>query len=401
MPLSYDATIYAPTKLIQEGGENVHVALRSLENPDQAKTSSQYNSDNGVGGGFDGVSSSTFTISSDKVHIIEDFILQINCRNTSGNLTITPNVVPFLINRIEVMVNGSIFENIYPYELYSETLMNEPQEYVVAQQTTLNMSPTTYNAANAIAASTNQTYYLPLRCFVNNTLFMCQLINQVQIRVYWASTPVSSGSGTLSLVSSFLWAMGKSFAARIRDRLIQKFNARKHVTRTVTRRDNSIAFGTLTNAVSSEQPLSGLTGSFCSIKMMLVAASAVPASDALYTYEPLSYITIKDSSGIPLNSIQNIPAELVQYVWPKVTGGYPGQGQQVKYIYEYPLGDAPCESENEGDASGFSYFNGKFNLMITPGTLSTSPGSYTMRVCGYQYTLVSQNVDGSVDVAFV
>lgn len=398
MVLSYDSTMYQPVKGVTADSEDINLALRSLEKPNQVKMFAQITQDSSPGNSpFSGSASSLFTLSTDKVHVIQDNILQIILTETGGSNSITPLAGSYIFNYIQAQLNGTVIEQILPYMLYAEWICNYPQEFIVAQQDTLNIDPSTYGASQTISASGSATFYYPFTTFWNNTVFMPQCINQLQLQVYYASNPWTNvGTGNIS--NAYLWSSGKSYAPAIRDQIVKRMNAKPHITRTVIRRDSSLTVSSATNAQQFQQNLSALTGTYSGLKIMARPSSATRGN--LYAFEPFSTISLLDSSGTPVNNIMNIPAPFLGQVVPKISCGYAGQGMYTKKVYHYPLGDAAAETELTGDSSGGVYLNGKYNIQMTPGTMSTSPQNLYLQIVAYNYALVRQDVDGSITVSY-
>lgn len=113
MPISFGNDAYMPVRSVKYQNEDVNVEIDSLTDPKVQKVIAQVTPDsNPPQNPFDGTSSSVFTISSDRVQIIEDCVLQMNVRESGGSQSITFLVTPYMFNRIEVQVNGAVWSTI-------------------------------------------------------------------------------------------------------------------------------------------------------------------------------------------------------------------------------------------------------------------------------------------------
>ena len=393
-----DTTNYqAVSKQQNNIGNPIYMELESLGYPKATTEIAQITASNSLGA-FNGVSYQTFELSSDRIHVIKKFILQLDVENSSATLAVSPVVSPWLFDRIELLSDSSTLSTLYPYQLYSEYLLDNSQEWITNVSSDINISPSTYDGNNTIAPSGTARFYIPFSFFINDTAFMPAVLSRLRIKTYWNNSVVNNGSGGAMTISDcVLLSYGDVYDSKIRDALLQRYRSYDHVWKSTDRRDSSISLGVISSNVAITKLMSSLTGSFSNIRMSLRDSSFTHGN--LYNFEDISNITILDSSSQPVN-YQNIPSRLLRTVL-RSEMGYPSQSSATKEIYDYPLSMDPWATEKCGKLSGRQIFNGRYQVKLTPGVLTNSGTAHDLLMYGTQYVELTLKKSGELVVQYL
>lgn len=388
---------YLAVSRFNVNGSNKLVHRDSQRAPRQKFTIANISPNNVPGNAFQSAGSfATFDISTDHIHVPDQFTLKMDITNTDGTNTYTAMPAPYLISYIEVRIDSSVVETIYSDDLYKETLLMYNQEELEVRGPSMNIDPATYDANGAIATSGSVSYYLPFRNCLSKSLFMPAVTNKVRLFVYFRNGPQEAGDGlasALQLDNLTLYLSGVRYSDVIANRLLNRYKASPHVVRSLVRRDGSVQVSNV-ETTKFKQSLDSLTGKFAFFNLMLIDQAST--GSARYTPLEFSDITLLTSAGVPVN-VQDLPETLLRNIFPSEL--LLGQGSSVKRVINYPLCDNPELTFCRRIASGYEQMNGKYNLQITPNLGAST--NVNVSITAYQYCQIETTTNGTVVVSYL
>jgi hypothetical protein len=140
--------------------------------------------------------------------LLYDFYLQVTLTETGGANSVTPVSAPLLVSYIQILGENSGVElqRLFGQSMWAD-LGLYTNEDIQTISSKINMG-TNFQPLAAIAASGTATYtILPITNFFPYVKLYTQPLNSyITIRVWWNGNSVFSGSGTLALSSSTLFA---------------------------------------------------------------------------------------------------------------------------------------------------------------------------------------------------
>lgn len=327
---------------------------------------------------------------------IDMAFLQLVCSETGGSNTVTPVVAPFLLDRIEIGVNGqpNPVQIIYAEHLYAkwQFLYSEQQNQLFAGNS-LNMTTSAYAGESAIAAGGSATYLIPVTISLLDKFNPDVIKNDIIINVYPRANPVSAGTGTLQL-TSIQWQF-QSNENTIQDAALGNLYSKLPALIDYTNIIQLTYTGTFTAASQVEIPLQGVSG-LSPAMFFVIRASKAAASSAIRTFTALGG-TVESSGFIDVvNGAKNtllgsgaISPQLVRYQLPALfTHGDMSSKVPIYWLY---FNDNAAASIIHGKINGGVQLTGREFLRLTPGT-GFSTGTYTVDM--YFYVNASLSLSG-------
>jgi hypothetical protein len=318
----------------------------------------------------------TFRLKPNFCNLITDAHLQIVCSETGGANSVTPVVAPFLINRIEIGLDGSPVTNqtIYPEWLYAKYQFFYSEEVASALAfNAQNMTATAFAGESAIPAGTSATYLLPLTNCLITSIDPSTIRSDVIITIYPATNPVSAGTGTLQLTSmQLLLDSEQNPAVEAATRSLLRSNPFVHdyinfVPQTWT--------GTLTAGVQSEISISGVNQLAAAV-LITVRASKSFTGSAIRTFADLgndALINLTDQNKVSILGSGALQSRYLRGQQLLKTHGTMATVVPLYWILHSDIQEALAT----GRIAGFYNYNGYQYLQITPGSAFSS-GTFTV-----------------------
>ena len=318
----------------------------------------------------------TFRLAPNSCSQIDNAYLELTCIESGGLASVTPVVAPFLIDRIDVGLNGTVnpLQSLPAEWLY---LMNQ---FITAEEVasflalnSQNMTATAYAGESAIAASGTAVYLIPLLGSLF-TLLNPQTYNaDVIIQVYPRAAPVSAGTGTLQLSNARLRIHTR------KDDLVDNYSARLHgmYDRLISYTNFFITTHsqTLTAGTQTEIALQGVQSTVGAMCVMLRASKSVTAS-AIRVFSALGgtsefngAIDLVDYSKITLMGSGAVSPQLTRLSTAWTTRG---DFSSKVAVYWLIFSEDPSSTAVRGKHTGAVAMDGRQFLRLTPGTGFTS-----------------------------
>lgn len=347
-----------------------------------------------TGGGFIDVDISGQTC----VHHIDDLVLNMVVQNTSSTNPALLLPMPYVINRVEIQMNGGQnVETIYSQNIMTTTI-NSTDEINANRAISEGYDPATYGPdGTGILASSSRSYNMPLHSFLSKLFF--PVVASCKLRIYFnggSSVLTSASVATASnlIMQSFnIYLQGRCYAPHIVNMLIQRYRQATHISRGIIRRYQLINLGATTAGVQLSQTLSAFTGTFVYLRCLLLATGATQENQLPNNFKAWQNISLINSAGTPW-SFQNIPQDLIRYVWNP--SKYNSKATTVVNQLELDFAADPYASFKQMKDTGSLFMDGRYLLKPTPNV--TAAGGLDLIVCSLQECLVCVNPNGSVEI---
>jgi hypothetical protein len=300
---------------------------------------------------------------------------------------------PFLIDRIEVGVNGqpNPVQIIYAEHLYAkwQFYYTEQQNQLFAGNS-LNMTTAAYAAESAIAASGSAVYQIPLAMTLFDKINPDLLKSDIIVTVYPRANPVSAGTGTLQLTSIDL--RFHSIENPLQDSSVLSLHSKYTSLIDYCNIVNLTWTGSLQAATTVEIPLQGISG-LCPALFFVVRASKAAASSAIRTFtavggtsESNGQIDLVNGNKVSVLGSGALRPQLVRYQIPALhTFGDMSSKTPVYWLF---LNNNPVSSILTGKLNGGVNFTGREFLRIQPGAGFTT-ATYTVDIYFYIHSALS------------
>ncbi|EFA79798.1 hypothetical protein PPL_06617 [Heterostelium album PN500] len=325
----------------------------------------------------------TFRLSPNYCFKIENVVLDMVLANTHATNSVTPVAGPYLIDRIDIGVNGdpNPVQTLTGDWLFSKfQFFSNDQVNVLGGLNGLGMSPLTFDptAQHAIAALGKETISLPISLSLLNHINPQTINNDIIISVYPRANPVLSGTGTLVMNAMNLRLISKrNRIAEENHRKLELQFPKKIPYSTI---QSSSWTGTLTAGTMTEIPIQFKDSCINAAFSQLGGPSTFQSEyDAIINVVDNNKTTILGSNGISAGHIRTTNAAIHS----------PGVLPSVKAIYWLFFADSPMQVIRDGINNGYFQFTSNQFLQLTTGSAFVT-GTYTVDVTYVTYQHLMQ-----------
>lgn len=361
-------------------------------------------------------------------------ILHITVTNTNSGTSPT-DVIPllpfFFFNRVEIQANGSFTDDtIYPLQWYYDYINTRNTEQKTNQATAIGMDTigfqstssarttwTTYDEADiAIVAGTQKQYFIPfdINFFCQaGTFLSCKSVDP-RFRFYGALNPICSDNAAADLAGTPLLLNGAEmivegilFQSVVREKLVKWYSGGWTLSRvTIHERQILDAKSVSQNSETSDQSLTAFNGEYAGMWITFIRGDAtleqLYGSNRTWTaatqgFLPLTYISLKDSSGNPVNYLK-MPSDLFRYEFP-CCQFEDNAVYAFKEIYFYPFAKKCSIALKDGISTGGLMLDANFQLQLFTGTWSAgTTTSYSIYMNAIRYAILNLTLDGTFSI---
>lgn len=353
---------------------------------------------------------------------IDSAYVEVTMANSSG-AAIHPVALPYIINNIQLILNGSQCETATSADCFLGTVAQSTYEQLEAQAIAQGFiannvdyskflvttgTPFTNSGTlsvdykvlpdttTGIAANSSRKYSMPIPIGSLKQLFVPILAtNNAKLRFTFNAGATlliaadAASIGSLSIQSVVVYLGGQKYSSKVENAIIQQYKAGPHFSRIIRNREQLITLGSVTSGAQVSQVLGALLGTYISAKFTLTASGA--ASEAQYAFQPMNYISLYDGTG-RLYSYDQIGGQIIKQQY--ATSKYPELVTAYNNIYLLPFSKNPLMDELEQRNSGGLYFTGRNSIRFAAGVTT----SLDLRVNAKEQAVLLQKQDGSVEI---
>ena len=311
----------------------------------------------------------------------ESVILEVHLRNTNGAGTITPLALPYVIERIELGVNGSpnsvctitsdgllASQEFLPLDVYEKvySLLNQsPYAKFVVNGTNI-------LTETAIGTSATAVYQLTLPYAVWSQLDSTTLSGDLILTIWPRALPVASVAGgavstELELSRVRLLIQTKGLHPGDQDMIRQVHAKTAKLISYVEPRYLSRAGSVFTAGIRSDIVLSGIAGHCAGFFVMVRNGAHVAPGTAFRTFDSLgddATFDLLDAGGRSILGARSLTGRELRKTYQSFNQGILGNALNIYFV---PLGDDVASTVWQGVDSGGLHLKGSEVLAITPG----------------------------------
>jgi hypothetical protein len=305
---------------------------------------------------------------------VEELIVRFQVVVATASVTLPPT--PFWVSRTEEYIGNDLIATTYANENWNEGVGFLNPQRVDQLNEALNM--TTAYANSSIATGTS-FFYLPIvGTFSTMKPYVKGFQAKLKIRIYFPSSIIASGSGTISLTDAILIA--KERVSR-EDALIAEAHARGVVDYNIIVRERQQENTTFTANVDSTTYLRGLKNDTAGL--LLYVTDQSPTNANLSARTPVESVQLQDQIGNKITEVLrqdfNKP-----FLWgDNIDSAFTAAGSGSNHVSIIPFSTQFMKTADTGCDFGNYPLSTLERLIVRPDSSNT--GAKTINVVSYSY----------------